>query len=65
MAMSRMMMVVITSTARTLASMLCDEYAGQVQAALGKQPLARAALEELQACLALILEGGSPDVPKS
>ena len=48
-------MVVVTSTARTLASMLCDEYAGQIKAALGKNPMARAALEEVQGCLAVVL----------
>ena len=38
---------------------------GQVRVALVKHPLAKAALEELQACLGVILAEGAPDVPKS
>jgi hypothetical protein len=62
--MSRMMMLMITTSAQTLTSMLCSEYAPQVQAALGKHSVARTALETLQGCLALILAGGTPDEPK-
>ena len=65
MAMSRMMMVTVMTTARTMSALLCDEYAEQIRGALGKRPGVRAALEELQGCLEVILAVGVPEEPKS
>lgn len=56
MALSRMVMLTIMTTAKTLAALLTDEFTPQIQAELKKRPLIKEALVELQSCLNAILE---------